>query len=73
MELHMKKFKKLDGHNIKEKDNENQFEFNTEISFIVQELQKQISSGSIKNLCANLTSIVVKQKTKRNKAVKIVN
>ena len=64
MEPPAKKYKP-DGHDIKGKGNKDQFDFNTEISFAIQECQQQISRGNIENLSANLTSIATKLK-KRN-------
>ena len=63
---------KPDGHDIKGKDNKDQFYFNTEISFAIQECQQQISRGNIEDLPANLTSIATKLK-KRNKLIKLAN
>ena len=63
---------KPDGHNIKGKGNKDQFYFNTEISFAIQECQQQISRGNIEDLPANLTSIATKLK-KRNKLIKLAN
>ena len=56
---------KPDRHDIKGRVNKDQFDFNTEISFAIQECQQQISRGNIENLSANLTSIATKLK-KRN-------
>ena len=67
-----KKFKKPDGHDIKGKGNKDQFDFNTEISFAIQECQDQISRGNIKDLSANVTSITMKLK-KRNKLIKLAD
>ena len=63
---------KPDGHDIKGKGNKDQFYFNTEISFAIQECQQQISRGNIEDLPANLTSIATKLK-KRNKLIKLAN
>ena len=63
---------KPDGHDIKGKGNKDQFYFNTEISFAIQECQQQISRGNIEDLSANLTSIATKLK-KRNKLIKLAN
>ena len=60
------------GHDIKGKGNKDQFYFNTEISFAIQECQQQISRGNIEDLPANLTSIATKLK-KRNKLIKLAN
>ena len=61
-----------DGHDIKGKGNKDQFDFNTEISFAIQECQQQISRGNIEDLSANLTSIAPTLK-KRNKLTKLAN
>ena len=71
MEPPAKKYKP-DGHDIKGKGNKDQFDFNTEISFAIQECQQQISRGNIEDLSANLTSIATKLK-KRNKLIKLAN
>ena len=68
MEPPAKKLKKPDGHDIKSKGNKDQFDFNTEISFVIQECQDQISRGNIEVLSANLTSIAMKLK-KRNRSI----
>ena len=60
------------GHDIKGKGNKDQFDFNTEISFAIQECQQQISRGNIEDLSANLTSIATKLK-KRNKLIKLAD
>ena len=70
MEPPAKKFKKTDGHDIKEKCNNDQFDFNTEISFIIQECTQQVSKGIIEDLSVNVTSIATKLK-KRNKLIKL--
>ena len=70
MEPPEKKYKKPDGHDIKGKGNKDQFDFNTEISFAIQECQHQIARGKIEDLSANLTSIATKLK-KRNKLIKL--
>ena len=70
MEPPAKKLKKTDGHYIKEKGNKDQFDFNTEISFIVQECQQQMSRGNIEDLTGNVISIPTKLK-KRNKLIKL--
>ena len=62
---------KPDGHDIKGKSND-QFDFNTEISFAIRECQQQISRGNIEDLSANLTSIATKIK-KPNKLIKLVD
>ena len=72
MEPPAKKFKKPDGHDIKGKGNKDQFDFNTEISFAIQECQDQISRGNIEDLSANLTSFATKLK-KRNKLIKLAD
>ena len=64
--------KKPDGHDIKGKGNKNQFDFNTEISFAIQEWQHQISRGNIEDLSTNLTSIATKIK-KLNKLIKLAD
>ena len=71
MEPRAKKYKP-DGHDIKGKGNKDQFDFNTEISFAIQECQQQISRGNIEDLSANLTSIARKLK-KRNKVIKLAD
>ena len=63
---------KPDGHDIKGKGNKDQFDFNTEIFFVIQECQQQISRGNNQDLSANLTSIATKLKN-RNKLVKLTN
>ena len=60
------------GHDIKGKDNKDQFDFNTEISFAIQECQQEILRGNIKDLSANLTSIATKLK-KRSKISKLAD
>ena len=72
MEPPAKKYKKQDGYDIKGKGNKDQFDFNTEISFAIQECQQQISRGNIEDLSANLTSIATKLK-KRNKLIKLAD
>ena len=72
MELPAKKFKKPDGHDIKGKGNEGQFDFNTEISLAIQECHDQISRCNIEDLSANLTLTATKLK-KRNKLIKLAN
>ena len=69
MEPPAKKYKP-DGHDIKGKGNKDQFDFNTEISFAIQECQQQILRGNIEDLSANLTSIATKLK-ERNKLIKL--
>ena len=71
MEPPAKKYKPQ-GHDIKGKGNKDQFDFNTEISFAIQECQQQISRGNIEDLSANLTSIATKLK-KRNKLIKLAD
>ena len=71
MEPPAKKYKPQ-GHDIKGKGNKDQFDFNTEISFAIQECQQQISRGNIEDLSANLTSIAMKLK-KRNKLIKLAD
>ena len=78
MEPPAKKFKKPDGHDIKGKGNKDQFDFNTEISFAIQECQDQISRGNIEDLSANLTSIEKRKEKetkekKRNKLIKLAD
>ena len=72
MEPTAKKFKKPDGHDIKQKGNKDQFDFNTAISFAIQECQDQTSRGNIEDLSANLTSTATKLK-KRNKLIKLAD
>ena len=67
----MKKYKPH-RHNIKGKGNKDQFDFNTEISFAIQECQQQILRGNIDDLSANLTSIATKLK-KRNKLIELAD
>ena len=68
----MKKYKPH-RHNIKGKGNkDHQFDFNTEISFAIQECQQQILRGDIDDLSANLTSIATKLK-KRNKLIELAD
>ena len=71
MEPPAKKYKPA-GHDIKGKDNKDQFDFNTEISFAIQECQQEILRGNIKELSANLTSIATKLK-KRSKISKLAD
>ena len=71
MEPPAKKYKPQ-GHDIKGKGNKDQFDFNTEISFVIQECQQQISRGNIEDLSANLKSIAMKLK-KRNKLIKLAD
>ena len=70
MEPPAKKYKKPDSHDIKGKGNKDQFDFKTEISFVMRECQHQISKGNIEDLSANLTLIATKLK-KRNKLIKL--
>ena len=42
MEIAAKKYRKPDGHDIKRKSNKDQYDFNTETSFAIQECQHQI-------------------------------
>ena len=65
MEPPEKRYKKTERHDIKGKGNKDQFDFNTEISFAIQECQHQIARDKIKDLSATLTSIATKLK-KRN-------
>ena len=71
MEPPAKKYKPV-GHDVKGKGNKDQFDFNTEISFAIQECQQQISRGNIEDLSANLISIATKLK-KRNKLIKLAD
>ena len=71
MEPHAKKYKP-DGHDIKGKGNRDQFDFDIEISFAIQECEQQISRGNIEDLSANLTSIATKLR-KRNKIIKLAD
>ena len=71
MEPPAKKYKP-DGHDIKGKGNKDQFDFNTEISFAIQECQQQILRGNIEDLSANLTSIATKLK-KRNILIELAD
>ena len=71
MEPHAKKYKP-DGHDIKGKGNRDQFDFDIEISFAIQECEQQISRGNIEDLSANLTSIATKLR-KRNKLIKLAD
>ena len=52
MEPPAKKYKKPDEHDINGKGNKDQFDFNTEISFAIQEWQHQIARGKIEDLSA---------------------
>ena len=72
MELPVKNFKKPGGHNIKRKGDKDQFDFDTESSFTIQECQHQISRGNIEDLSVNLTSIATKLK-KRIKIIKLAS
>ena len=65
MELPTKKYKKPGGHDIKGKGNKDQFDFNTEISFTIQECQDKIWRGNIEDLSAKLASIATKLKKKK--------
>ena len=71
MEPPAKKYKP-DGHDIKGKGNRDQFDFDIEISFAIQECEQQISRGNIEDLSANLTSIATKLR-KRNKLIKLAD
>ena len=71
MEPPAKKYKP-DGHDIKGKGNRDQFDFNIEISFAIQECEQQISRGNTEDLFANLTSIATKLR-KRNKLIKLAD
>ena len=64
MEPPAKKYRKPDGHDIKGKGNKDHYDFNTEISFAMQECQDQISRDK--------TSIATKLK-KRSKLIKLVD
>ena len=72
MEPPAKKYKKPGGGDIKEKVDKDQFDFNTETSFVIQEHQQQILRANIEGLSANLTLIATKIK-KRNKLIKLAN
>ena len=72
MEPPAKKHKKPDGHDVKGKGNKDQFDFNIETSFAMQECQHQILRDNIEGLSANLTSITTKLK-KRNKLIKLAD
>ena len=72
METPAKKYKKPDGRDIKEKVDKDQFLFNTETSFFIQERQQQILRANIEGLSANLTLIAAKIK-KKNKLIKLAN
>ena len=61
MEPPVKQYKK-NRYNIKGKGSKGQFDFSTEISFIIQESQQQISRYNIEDLSANLTLIATKLK-----------
>ena len=63
---------KPDGHDMEGKGNKDQFDFNTENVFAIQECQQQIPRGNIEDLSANLKSIATKLK-KRSKLIKRVN
>ena len=71
MEPPAKKYKP-DGHDIKGKGNRDQFDFNIEISFAIQECKQQISRCNTEDLSANLTSIVTKLR-KKNKLIKLAD
>ena len=70
MEPSAKKYKKPDGRDIK--GNKDQSDFNTEISFAIQEYRHQISRGNIEDLSTNLTLIAMKLK-KRKKLIKLAD
>ena len=72
MEPPAKKYRKPDGHDIKGKGNKDHYDFNTEISFAMQECQDQISRDNFEDLSANLTSFATKLK-KRSKLIKLVD
>ena len=72
MEPLAKKYKKPDGRDIKKKVDKDQFPFNTETSFFIQERQQQILRANIEGLSANLTLIAAKIK-KKNKLIKLAN
>ena len=71
MEPPAKKYKP-DGHDIKGKGNRDQFDFDIEIYFAIQECEQQISRGNIEDLSANLTSIATKLR-KRSKLIKLAD
>ena len=56
MEPPAKKYKP-DGHDIKGKGNRDQFDFDIEISFAIQECKLQISRSNIEDLSTNLTQL----------------
>ena len=62
MEPPANKYKKPDGYDIKGNGKKDQFDFNTEISFVIQECQHKKSRGNIEYLSANLTSNEMKLK-----------
>ena len=72
MEPPAKKYKKPEGHSIKGKNDKDQFDFKTEIYFIIQECQQQIWRGNIEDLSTNLILIARKLK-KRNKLIKLAD
>ena len=63
MEPPAKKHKKTGGRDIE--SNKDQFDFNAEISFVIQKYQHQIWRGNIEDLSTNLTSIAMKLKKER--------
>ena len=71
MEPPAKKYKP-DRHDIKEKGNRDQFDFNIEISFAIQKCEQQISRGNTEDLFVNLTSIATKLR-KRSKLIKLAD
>ena len=71
MEPPAKKYKP-DEHDIKGKGNRDQFDFDIEISFAIQECELQISRSNIEDLSTNLTSVATKLR-KRNKLIKLAN
>ena len=71
MEPPAKKYKP-DEHDIKGKGNRDQFDFDIEISFAIQECELQISRSNTEDLSTNLTSVATKLR-KRNKLIKLAN
>ena len=71
MEPPAKKYKPVE-HDIKGKGNRDQFGFDIEISFAIQECELQISRSNIEDLSTNLTSVATKLR-KRNKLIKLAN
>ena len=62
MEPPAKKYKP-NGLDIKGKGNRDQFDFNIEISFVIQECEQQISRGNTEDLSANLKFNITKKQT----------